>query len=175
MQNTTSPRKAKHLPGLIQPVDYLETLWKHLTESLCEEVFAMTRDRERQRVWSLFTLVQFWIGLLHHPSMSQTRAIEESHKGSALFPEVAATPESFFQRIQSLRPAFFQNLFQRFVQARKSSFWQCRGCLKDSGSYLVTVMGAGALAATLWTSFGRWRRPAPPTHAWRRAASAATW
>mgnify|MGYP005814325495 CR=1 FL=1 len=117
MQNTTSPRKAKHLPGLIQPVDYLETLWRHLTESLCQEVFEMTRDRERQRVWSLFTLVQFWIGLLHHPSMSQTRAIEESHKGSALFPEVAATPESFFQRIQSLRPAFFHNLFQRFVQA----------------------------------------------------------
>jgi hypothetical protein len=117
VSDETSKRKAKHLPGLIQPVDYLETLWKHLTESLCQEVFEMTRDKERQRVWSLFALVQFWIGLLHHPSMSQTRAIEESAKGSALFPEVAATPESFFQRIQSLRPAFFHNVFQRFVQA----------------------------------------------------------
>jgi hypothetical protein len=66
-------RKAKHLPGLIQPVDYLATLWTHLTESLCQEVFEMTR------------------------------AIEESGKGNPLFPEVAATPESFFQRIQSLR------------------------------------------------------------------------
>ena len=117
MSEETSKRKAKHLPGLIQPVDYLETLWKHLTESLCQEVFEMTRNKERQRVWSLFTLVQFWIGLLHHPSLSQTRAIEESAKGSALFPEVAATPESFFQRIQSLRPAFFHNIFQRFVRA----------------------------------------------------------
>lgn len=117
MSEESANRKAKHLPGLIQPVDYLETLWKHLTESLCQEVFEMTRDKERQRVWSLFALIQFWIGLLHHPSMSQTRAIEESAKGSALFPEVAATPESFFQRIQSLRPAFFHNVFQRFVQA----------------------------------------------------------
>jgi hypothetical protein len=113
----TSRRKAKHLPGLIQPVDYLETLWKHLTESLCQEVFEMTRNKERQRIWSLFTLIQFWNGLLHHPSMSQTRAIEESAKGSPLFPEVAATPESFFQRIPSLRPTFFHNVFQRFVQA----------------------------------------------------------
>ena len=58
MSDESSKRKAKHLPGLIQPVDYLETLWTHLTESLCQEVFEMTRDRERQRVWSLFTLVQ---------------------------------------------------------------------------------------------------------------------
>jgi hypothetical protein len=116
--STESPvRQAKHLPGLIQPVDYLATLWTHLTESLCQEVFELTRDKERQRVWSLFTLVQFWIGLLHHPSLSQTRAIEESQKGNPLFPEVAATPESFFQRIQSLRPAFFHNVFQRFVEA----------------------------------------------------------
>ncbi|HKP96918.1 MAG TPA: hypothetical protein VJ385_14285 [Fibrobacteria bacterium] len=70
MSEVIPQRKAKHLPGLIQPVDYLETLWRHLTESLCQEVFEMTRNHERQRVWSLFTLIQFWIGLLHHPSMS---------------------------------------------------------------------------------------------------------
>jgi hypothetical protein len=32
----TSRRKANHLPGLIQPADYLETHWKHLTEFLCQ-------------------------------------------------------------------------------------------------------------------------------------------
>ncbi|HKP97763.1 MAG TPA: hypothetical protein VJ385_18635 [Fibrobacteria bacterium] len=52
----------------------------------------MIRNHERQRVWSLFTLVQFRIDLLRSPSMSQARAIEESAKGSPLFPEMAATP-----------------------------------------------------------------------------------
>ena len=68
--------KAKHLPGQIQPVDYLATLWHYLTESLCNEVFEMTRDKERQRKWSLFALLQVWMGLLHSRAHSQTEAVE---------------------------------------------------------------------------------------------------
>jgi NADPH:quinone reductase-like Zn-dependent oxidoreductase len=40
----------------------------------------------------------------------------------------------------------------------KSGFGPCRGCLTPTGRYLVTVLGAGALAATLWTSLRRGRK-----------------
>lgn len=109
--------KAKHLPSLIQPVDYLATLWEHLTESMCQAVFEMTRDKERQRKWSLFALLQVWMGLLHCRARSQTQAVEACGKGNPFFPDVEASSESFFQRIQSLRPAFFHNIFMRFTEA----------------------------------------------------------
>jgi hypothetical protein len=117
MLAVSNPTKAKHLPGQIQPVDYLATLWQHLTESLCNEVFELTRDKERQRKWSLFALLQVWTGLLHGRAHSQTQAVEACGKGNPFFPDVEATSESFFQRIQSLRPAFFHNIFLRFTAA----------------------------------------------------------
>jgi len=117
MSITPNSTKAKHLPSQIQPVDYLATLWQYLTKSLCDEVFEMTRDKERQRKWSLFALLQVWMGLLHCRAHSQTQAVEACGKGNPFFPDVEATSESFFQRIQSLRPAFFHNIFLRFTQA----------------------------------------------------------
>jgi hypothetical protein len=35
---------------------YLSVVWKYLTESLCQEVFAGTRKRERQRKWTRYYL-----------------------------------------------------------------------------------------------------------------------
>lgn len=106
-----------HLPRLVEPVDYLATLWRHLTEAVCQEVFELLRDRERQRKWSLFALLQVWIGLLSSAARTQTQAVEECGKGNPLFPDVKASSESFFERIQSLRPAFFHSLFLRFTEA----------------------------------------------------------
>lgn len=112
---SSSPRA--HLPRVIQPVDYLSTLWSHLTEAVCQEVFSLLRDTERQRKWSLFALLKLWVGLLSSAARTQTEAVEECGKGNPLFPEVQASPESFFERIQSLRPAFFHTLFLRFTEA----------------------------------------------------------
>jgi hypothetical protein len=131
-----SPRKAKKksnrpkgsphkLPREIAPPDYLEPVWEHLSEATCDEVFEATRDQERQRKWTLSTLMRVWVGLLQNPMLSQTEAVEACSGGEhPLFPKVEASPESFFMRIASLSPSFFRNLFLRFtwaIQAELSS------------------------------------------------------
>src|SRR5437868_5053858 len=87
----------------------------HLTQSLCGEVFAATREHERQRKWTLFAMVWFWIGLLQTRYSSQTRALLEARAGSPLFPPVDAAPEAFFQKAQAFRPAFFHNVFHAYT------------------------------------------------------------
>jgi hypothetical protein len=114
----TSKRKARAVQE-VPSADYLSIVWQHLTESLCEEVFATTRERERQRKWTLFALVWFWIALLQSRFSSQTRALLEARAGSILFPPVDATPEAFFQKIQNVRPVFFQNVFRAYTQRLK--------------------------------------------------------
>lgn len=115
--------RTRKLPKDIPAPDYLSAVWKHLTPALCEEVFALTRDRERQRKWTLYALMKTWIGLLQCDLSSQTEVIEEyCGKGHPLFPLVEATPESFFKRIQSLRPEFFRNVFTRYTSAIQSEF-----------------------------------------------------
>jgi hypothetical protein len=104
---------------------YLSVVWKHLTESLCEEVFAATRNRERQRKWTLFSLVWFWIGLLQSRYSSQTRALLEARAGSPLFPHVDASPEAFFQKVQAVRPVFFRNIFRAYTERLKSEAQPC--------------------------------------------------
>lgn len=97
----------------------MSVVWEHLTESMCEEVFAATRKRERQRKWTLFAMVWFWIGLLQSRYGSQTRALLEARAGSPLFPPIDASPEAFFQKAQAMRPAFFQNVFRAFTARLK--------------------------------------------------------
>ncbi|HZD53438.1 MAG TPA: IS4 family transposase [Woeseiaceae bacterium] len=103
----------------VPSADYLSLVWQHLTESLCEEVFAATRERERQRKWTLFALVWFWIALLQSRYGSQTRALLEARAGSPLFPPVDAAPAAFFQKVQAVRPAFFQNVFRAYTERLK--------------------------------------------------------
>jgi Transposase DDE domain len=99
---------------------YLSTVWKYLTESMCQEVFAATRKRERQRKWTLYAMVWFWLALLQSRYASQTRGLLEARAGSKLFPPVDATPEAFFQKAQSVRPAFFQNVFRAYTAELKA-------------------------------------------------------
>jgi hypothetical protein len=106
------------LPRHVDAADYLGVLWTYLTEALCAEVFAATRERERQRKWTLFTLVKFWIALLHDgPEVSQTQAVTDCARAHPLYPVLTATPESFFERVQTLRPAFFRAVFERVTAA----------------------------------------------------------
>jgi hypothetical protein len=103
------------LPAEISAPDYQSLIWEHLTPEVCDEVFQLTRDKERQRKWGLHALLKTWIGLLQEDLHSQTHAVEEyCGKGHPLFPLVEASPESFFKRIQSLRPEFFRSIFSRF-------------------------------------------------------------
>jgi hypothetical protein len=101
----------------------LSVVWEHLTESMCEEVFAATRNSERGRKWTLLAVVWFWIRLLQSRYGSQTRALLEARAGWPLFPPVDASPEAFFQKAQAMRPVFFQNVFRS----------RSRGCLRREG------------------------------------------
>ena len=104
------------LPARIPAAAYLEVLWRYLTEAVCDEVFAAIRARdgsaERQRKWTLYTLLKFWIVLLHDDAdVSQTRAVADCAADHPLYPTLTASAASFFQRIQTLRPAFFRAVF----------------------------------------------------------------
>ena len=115
------PRKPS-LPKEIPPSDYLAILWENLTPEIRREVFEVTRDKERERKWTLFTLVRVWMGLLQNPVLSQTQAIESCGQGHPMFPLVEASSESFFMRMQNLRPEFFRNIFTRFTQSIEKLF-----------------------------------------------------
>ena len=125
MATKTASRKRLAAVEEVPSAEYLSVLWKHLTESMCDEVFAATRNRERQRKWTLFAMVWFWIGLLQSRYSSQTRALLEARAGSPLFPPVDATPEAFFQKAQDVRPVFFQEVFHRYTQRLKAEAVAC--------------------------------------------------
>lgn len=112
-----SATKKSTLPKTIPPEDYLSVLWDHLTPELCREVFEITRDKERERKWTLFALMKVWMGLLQNPVLTQTQAIEACGQGHPMFPLVEASSESFFMRMQSLRPEFFRNIFTGFTKS----------------------------------------------------------
>lgn len=115
-----SPRKLSLAVEEVPSAHYLSVVWQYLTESMCEEVFAATRERERQRKWTLFAMVWFWLSLLQSRYGSQTRALLEARAGSPLFPPVDASPEAFFQKVQNVRPVFFQNVFRTYTERLKA-------------------------------------------------------
>src|SRR5262245_32254531 len=89
-----------------------------LTEALCLEVFKTERVSERQRVWSLPTLLYFWLAVVIRCPKSLTVAISEalSAKGEdKIWPRIKGSPQAFFKRTLTLRPRFFVALFERFV------------------------------------------------------------
>ena len=94
----------------------LELLRTHITAALCQTVFAKVRITERQRCWTLEALVQFWLAVILRAPRALSQALYETLEGAEpLFPHVEASPEAFFQRCQSLRPAFFAEVFARFT------------------------------------------------------------
>jgi len=107
------PRSA---PVSVDLVRVLELLRTHITAALCQTVFATVRITERQRCWTLQALVEFWLAVILRAPRALSQALYETLEGSEpLFPLVTATPEAFFQRCQSLRPAFFAEIFTRFT------------------------------------------------------------
>jgi hypothetical protein len=75
----TSKRKLSLAVEEVPSAHYLSVIWQHLTESLCEEVFAATRERERQRKWTLFALVWFWIARATRVAEEVLFLVAQSH------------------------------------------------------------------------------------------------
>jgi hypothetical protein len=89
---------------------------QYITKSLCETVFRGTRTTERQRIWSLYALAEFWTAVILRAPQSLQQALEESAVGkNPDWPQVTATPEAFFQRSRDLNWQFFATLFHTFT------------------------------------------------------------
>ena len=95
----------------------VELIHEHLTEALCNEVFRDLRTTERQRKWSLFGLARFWLDVILEPPPSLSQVLERTRRGDprGLLPEVAASPEAFFQKCKGFSSAFFMALYTRFI------------------------------------------------------------
>jgi hypothetical protein len=93
-----------------------ELLQAHITPALCRAAFGRVRRSERQRVWTLTALVQFWVAVILRAPKALSQALADGlEQRDPLFPRVSATPEAFFQRCRDLRPAFFVEVFERFT------------------------------------------------------------
>jgi hypothetical protein len=93
-----------------------ELLQEHITPALCHAAFGRVRKTERQRVWTLTALVQFWVAVILRAPKALSQALADGLEvREPLFPRVPATPEAFFQRCRDLRPAFFVEVFERFT------------------------------------------------------------
>ena len=55
---------ARSAPVRINLVRVLELLRTHITAALCQTVFHTVRITERQRLWTLEALVQFWLAVI---------------------------------------------------------------------------------------------------------------
>jgi len=95
----------------------VELLHKYLTEALCDEVFHDVRTTERQRKWSLFGLACFWLDVILEPPRSLSRVLERTRRGDprGFLPQVAASPEAFFQKCKGFSSSFFMGLYTRFI------------------------------------------------------------
>jgi hypothetical protein len=96
----------------------VELIHEHLTEALCNEVFRDIRITERQRKWSLFGLARFWLDVILEPPPSLSQLLERTRRGDprGLLPEVAASPEAFFQKCKGFSSGFFMGLYTRFIE-----------------------------------------------------------
>lgn len=91
---------------LIRVKDLLQT---HVTPALCQAAFRRVRRTERQRVWTLHALVQFWTAVVRRAPQALSQALADAVADrEPLFPHVPASPEAFFQRCRDLQPAFFE-------------------------------------------------------------------
>jgi hypothetical protein len=85
---------------------------------MCGAAFHKVRTTERQREWSLFHLVRFWIAVVLKAPPSLTMALEECRQGrQGLLPNVCASAPAFFQRCRDLKPEFFVEVFARFIKS----------------------------------------------------------
>jgi len=96
----------------------VEFLHKYVTEALCNEVFNDIRTTERQRKWSLFGLAYFWLDVILEPPPSLSQLLERTRQGDprGFLPEVAASPEAFFQKCKDFSSGFFMGLYTRFIR-----------------------------------------------------------
>jgi len=99
-------------------IGILELLTEHITQALCQTAPQTVRTTERQRQWSLYALVQFWMAVILRAPPSLSQALLDNQEGRQLLaPRIKASPEAFFQRCRDLSWKFFAEVFRRFIES----------------------------------------------------------
>ncbi|MBI4678005.1 MAG: hypothetical protein HY748_10525, partial [Elusimicrobia bacterium] len=80
-------------------------------------MFDSVRTTEREREWSLFSLMKFWTAVILLSPKSLGHALERARQGgNDLLPGVTATDGGSFQRYKTLHWKFFHALYYAFTQ-----------------------------------------------------------
>jgi len=97
----------------------VEVLHKHITEAVCAEVYHELRTTERERKWSLFALARFWLAVILDPPPSLNQQLERTRHldPRGFLPAVDASAEAFFQKCKVFKSDFFQEVYNRFIDA----------------------------------------------------------
>ena len=99
----------------------LELLFKHLTPALCRKVYARTRLTERERKWTFEAIVSFWMAMIVRQPSSLTQGVVQTRRRGAdreaMWPEVRAEVNAFFEKCAALRADFFKNLYLSFTES----------------------------------------------------------
>ena len=90
-------------------------LHRHLTSSVCNEVFETLREQERARVWTLEAMIDFWTAVVIRAPASLREALDESFAAEGGYPDAGGSRSGFFERTQTLRWQFFHGVFERFT------------------------------------------------------------
>lgn len=124
----------------------VEVLHANLTSALCQDVFSEVRGAERQRVWTLQRLAEFWTAVILRAPKSLTQALEEAAGGkSGIWPKVEASSQGFFSRCQDLKWEFFRDLHEAFVD---------RALAKAPPGYAATCRPLLARFTSVWVVDG---------------------
>lgn len=99
----------------------IRVIQEHLTAALCETVFARVRSKERRRLLTLQVMAEFWMAVILRAPASLRQALDEARRGSGGYPMVSVSPESFFERAQTMRVEFFEELFNAFLESALAS------------------------------------------------------
>ena len=95
----------------------VRVVYEHLTVALCEAVFARVRTTERRRLLTLDVMAEFWVAVIVRAPASLRQALDEARRGTGGYPQIPASPESFFERAQNLRTEFFAGIFDAFLES----------------------------------------------------------
>jgi hypothetical protein len=86
---------------------WIDLLHQYLTPAMCRAAVRSTRVSERQRLWTLYALVQFWIAIVLHAPKALSQALADARDNDdSVYAAVPATPA-----------AFFAEVFRRFTAA----------------------------------------------------------
>jgi len=97
--------------------DALGLLKKCLTEGLCKRVFREHRTDERERVWTLYPLMWFWVMVSAQGVSAIQDAVKQAQKGwQGLVQRILSSRQALSKRAQEFSWVFFMEVFHAVVQ-----------------------------------------------------------